>query len=84
MPDGVREALAELIHDDQWSGWMNYFTGKCQVNDDGSLTVPAGYIAALRRQMMTPYHELSEAEKDSDRQEADKVLALIEKVAANA
>jgi hypothetical protein len=70
------EALANLAHE-QWSGWMDYFIGNCQEKDDGSLTVPAGYVAALRRQMTTPYHELSEAEKDSDRKEADKIIELL-------
>ncbi|HEU5013946.1 MAG TPA: hypothetical protein VFT66_15605 [Roseiflexaceae bacterium] len=73
----LREALAQFIHDEQWTGWMRYFTNKCERNSDGSLTVPAGYIAALERQMNTSYSELPEAEQDSDRNEADRILAIL-------
>jgi len=56
---------------------MRHFEGKCIQNEDGSLTVPAGYVAALRRQMTTPYSELSEHEKELDRSEARKILELL-------
>lgn len=74
--DNLREQLAALAHE-QWSAWMRYMLGKCLVNEDGSLTIPAAYYQALFRQMTTPYAELGEHEKESDREEADKVLALI-------
>lgn len=35
------------------------------------------HIARWKRQMVTPYEGLTEKEKDSDRAEADKVLALL-------
>lgn len=72
----MREALAALAHE-QWSGWMRYMFGKCQSNEDGSITIPAGYARALLHQINTPYAELSEAEKNSDREEADRVMACI-------
>lgn len=39
------------------------------------------HIQRWRRQMGTTYHELSEKEKESDRDEADKMLALFEQFA---
>ncbi len=72
----MRERLAALAHE-QWSGWMRYMLGKCTENPDGSITVPAGYVRALKRQMNTPYAELTEGERDSDREEADRVLLVL-------
>lgn len=78
--DGVdlREKLAELCHE-QWSGWMKYLFSKC--NDHpagtGALVMPAWAVERWRRQMNTPYRELSEPEQDSDRTEADRFLDLL-------
>jgi hypothetical protein len=71
----LREQLAALAHE-QWSGWMRYFLSKCE-RADGSFAIPYDYLRNIKRQMNTPYVELSEREKDSDREEADKVLVLI-------
>ena len=75
--DDLREQLAALAHE-QWSGWMRYLFSKCVPNADGSgVTVPAAYESALVRQMTTAFEWLSDAEKDSDRYEADRVLAIV-------
>jgi hypothetical protein len=57
--------------------WMDYLFGKSQTNPDGTITIPAWAVNRWLRQMMTPYEYLPEAEKDLDRAEADKILALI-------
>jgi hypothetical protein len=75
----MREALAALAHE-QWSGWMEYLFSKSQDNADGTVTIPAWAVERWKRQMTTPYAELPEAEKNSDRQEADRVLALLAEV----
>jgi hypothetical protein len=72
----LREELAAREHE-QWADWMRYFFEKCTAFDDGSLVAPSAYVAALRRQIDTPYAELSEAEKNADRVEADRVLLII-------
>ena len=73
----MREQLSGFIHDEQWCAWWKYHLDKCIANEDGSITVPAGYAQALLRQINTPYADLSEAEKESDRAEADRILALL-------
>lgn len=73
----LREQLAELAHNSQWTGWMVYLYSLSIENADGSVTIPAEHAARWRRQMTTPYCDLSEREKNSDREEADKVLAII-------
>ena len=72
----LRESLAALSHE-QWSGWMDYMLGKCTRTSTGAILIPAGYVAALERQMETPYAELSPDEQASDLAEADRVLALV-------
>jgi hypothetical protein len=72
----MREKLADLCHR-QWSGWMTYLYGKCSSNPDGTLTIPAWAVARWARQMSTKYEHLPEVEKESDREEADRFLALL-------
>lgn len=72
-----REQLATYAHE-AWAAYMDYFLGKCAPIQHGSaLIIPAGYVAALRKQIATPYAELSEVEKGYDRDEADKMLAIV-------
>jgi hypothetical protein len=77
MMDELREQLAALAHE-MWSGWMRYMLGRLRPNDDGSVTISSAYCRALSRQMSTPYAALSEDEKNGDREEADRVLALVQ------
>lgn len=71
-----REALANLCHR-QWSNWMSYLFSKCIFTSDGGLVIPPEYVERWRRQMITPYEQLSEEEQESDRKEADKFLNII-------
>lgn len=74
---GRREALADYAHE-AWSGWMKYMFSKAEPNDDGTWTMPAWAVERWQRQMSTPYADLPEEEKASDRAEADKMLAIVE------
>ena len=73
----LREPLAELEHD-QWARWMRHLFGKSALNADGSATIPAASVERWMRQMNAAYEQLSEAEKESDRAEADRVLQLLQ------
>lgn len=75
-PEERREQLAALAHA-QWSGWMVYLFNLSHSNGDGSITIPANFVARWQGQIATPYEELTEREKDSDRVEADRVIALM-------
>lgn len=72
----TREQLAEYAHE-AWSGWMRYMFDKAPVNADGTWTMPAWAVERWRRQMSTPYSDLPEEEKGSDRAEADSILSVI-------
>jgi len=70
----MREKMAALCHD-QWAGWMEYlFLKSKQV--DGRVIIPAWAVDRWRRQVATRYSDLSEDEKNSDRNEADRFLSL--------
>jgi hypothetical protein len=76
----LREKLAALAHD-QWSGWMEYLfskTDKFEIEGRAAgVVIPNWAVERWRRQMKTPYAELPEEEKESDRKEADRVLSLM-------
>jgi hypothetical protein len=60
------EALAAIEHD-RWSHWQRYMHAKGLRQPDGSLLLPSELVRQWDRQMNTPYSQLSEAEKNSDR-----------------
>lgn len=70
------EALADLAHE-RWSHWTRWQFQICERNADGTITIPATLVERWERQSITRYAALSEKEKDSDRAEVDKTLALI-------
>lgn len=74
----IREELAEYAHS-QWSGWMKYLFSKCACNPDGSRNISPTLVDRWLRQMNTPYKELPEDEKPSDRKEADGMIEIMKK-----
>lgn len=66
-----KEKLAEFVHQ-QWSEWMKYMFSKCGTNN----TIPDGYVERWKRQMNTEYINLSEEEKESDRDIAIKIMEM--------
>lgn len=71
----LREQLAEYAHE-AWAGWMRYLFEKCEDGPNGTENIPGWAVERWRRQMHTPYADLPEHEKESDRAEADKMLAI--------
>ncbi len=71
-----REALSDISHD-IWSHWMRWMFSVGAFNADGSWTMPAEKAERWQRQMNTPYSELTERERESDREQADKILAVL-------
>jgi predicted RNase H-like nuclease (RuvC/YqgF family) len=62
---------------------MEYLFSKCFAEvgqfdkDTGNLIIPEWAVNRWRRQMRTPYAELPENDKESDRKEADRFLAIL-------
>ena len=74
--DELIEKLADLEHA-RWSGWMAYQFTKGTHNPDGSFTIAADSVAWWMGLMRTPYAELTERSKESDRVEVRKTLAVL-------
>ena len=55
---------------------MKHLFGLSKKNEDGSVTIPALLVDRWTRQMNTEYKDLSDAEKDSDRAEADRMIEI--------
>ena len=74
--DGLTERLSALEHE-RWSHWQKYLHNKCERRPDGSLLMPADLVARWERPMSTDYSDLSEEEKQSDREQVRKYLPII-------
>lgn len=74
--EALLETLAALEHE-RWSHWQRYLHSQCQSKDDGSLTIPAELVSRWTEQMSRPYVELSEDEKESDREQVRRYLPTI-------
>jgi len=76
----LQEELAAFTHS-QWSGWMMYLFSKCKSTTDGkdnvSMIIPKWAVDRWRRQMNTEYKDLPEEEKESNKQEAAKMMQII-------
>lgn len=57
-----------------WAHWMKYLFACSQQNDDGTVTIPADKVERWKRQIQTSYDDLTEEEKQSDRQMALRVV----------
>ena len=71
-----REKLADYAHE-AWSGWMEYLFKKCDFKH-GYCTIPQWAVERWSMQMNTKYKDLPEEMKESDRDEADKMLKIME------
>jgi len=74
-PDLIEE-LAAIEHD-RWAHWQRHLRGRCAPGFDGSLVIPADLVRRWTAQMNTSYCDLSEAEKDSDREQVARYLSII-------
>ncbi|MFE4693971.1 hypothetical protein ACFRH6_28490 [Streptomyces sp. NPDC056749] len=72
----VMEELAGIEHE-RWAHWQRYLHSRCSRQSDGSLTIPAELVLRWESQMDTPYDELSETEKESDREQVRRYLPVI-------
>ncbi|MEE9611966.1 MAG: hypothetical protein V3W19_11975 [Desulfatiglandales bacterium] len=70
------EKLAAIEHE-RWSDWQKWVHNRCHEVSDGSLIIPGPYVKQWKRQIATPYAELSEEEKESDRDQVRRYWHLI-------
>jgi hypothetical protein len=74
---GLRERLAFVQHQ-IWAHWMNYLFSVSVQNPDGSITIPFEKVERWKRQASVAYDSLSNEEKESDKEQADKILFLLD------
>ncbi|GEC17310.1 hypothetical protein [Nitrobacter winogradskyi] len=72
------EELAALEHQ-RWAHWQKYVHDSGQRQPDGSILLPAEIVSRWEKQINTPYVDLSDEEKDSDREQVRKYLPLLER-----
>jgi hypothetical protein len=77
----VLEVLAQVEHE-RWAHWQGYLHSKCTHLDDGSLVIPPELADRWTAQIFTRYEDLTEKEKDSDREQADEYLKALRRLAA--
>lgn len=70
------DELAAIEHE-RWAHWQRYVHEHCERQQDGSLLIPAELAARWEAQIETPYVELTEREKDSDREQVRRYLPVI-------
>ncbi len=74
--DALVEDLAAVEHD-RWAHWQRYVHDKGKLQSDGSLLLPSELVQRWQAQIETQYAELSEEEKESDREQVRRYLPVI-------
>jgi hypothetical protein len=69
----IRELMAAAQHK-IWAHWMGHLFDQGSFNEDGSWTMPKDKVERWQRQMSTEYADLSEEEKQGDRDQVEKML----------
>jgi hypothetical protein len=72
----LMEHLSAIEHG-RWAHWQRYMHTKCARADDGSLTIPAELVQRWEEQIATPYAQLPESEKESDREQVRRYLPVL-------
>ena len=76
MTESLIEELAGVQHK-IWSHWMKYLFSVCAESLSGSTIISPDKTKHWKRQANTPYSELTEREKESDRDQARKTLDVL-------
>ncbi|MCP1561894.1 UNVERIFIED_ORG: hypothetical protein M2438_005401 [Methylobacterium sp. SuP10 SLI 274] len=74
--ESLVEELAAIEHD-RWSHWQKYVHSKAARQPDGSLVIPAELVTRWDKQISTTYAELSDKEKESDREQVRNYIPII-------
>ena len=79
----IIELLADIEHE-RWAGWQSHLHSKLYEIDDNRVSqnhhlkiLPTELYDRWERQITTPYSQLSESEKQSDREEVKKTLRAL-------
>ncbi len=70
------ERIAAVQHE-IWSHWMRYLFSCSVETIDGDATIPSDKVQRWKRQLETPYSELTVKEQASDLEQAAKVISVL-------
>ncbi len=69
----LRETLADELHE-IWAHWMKYQFTRMQYSNNGEWVILDADMKKWTKQAHTPYSKLNENEKNSDRDQADRLI----------
>ena len=72
------EQLASIEHT-RWANWQKHIHSICVKNKNGTLTIPKRAVDKWKQQIKTDYEDLSEKEKEDDRDQVRRYWDLISK-----
>lgn len=80
MPDdsALLEELASIEHE-RWSHWQRFMHDKGRRQPDGSLIIPSELVEKWDRLLNTPYSQLTDKERESDREQVKRYLPVVAK-----
>jgi len=70
------EKLAAIEHE-RWADWQKWMHEQCSELACGELVIPKYLVARWERQIATPYDQLSEREKEADRDQVRRYWGLV-------
>lgn len=79
LPQGAEiliEPLAEYAHT-AWVEWMRWIFECATMNADGTMTLPALRVKRWQRLVQASYDDLSEIEREPDREEAREIIHVL-------
>ena len=76
--NNLLEELAAIEHE-RWAHWQRYLHDLAVRQPDGSLLLPAELVTKWERQIATPYDALSDEEQESDREQVQRYLPLLQR-----
>jgi hypothetical protein len=74
--DDIIEQLAAIEHE-RWAAWQSWVHNQGHRTADGNLVLSAGTVARWERQIATTYADLSEQEKESDREQVRRYWGIL-------
>lgn len=77
--EAAQDELAAVEHE-RWAHWQRYMHRAGERRPDGSLILPADLVTRWERQITTPFAELSETERDSDREQVRRYIPLVAEI----
>jgi hypothetical protein len=77
----TKEELIEQLADKEhasWARWMDYLFSRCPFTEKEDAIIPRELVTRWKKQIAASYADLSEQEKQSDRDEVAYILPIIE------